>query len=134
MQNQAMTLPIDSKARKDIPIYSGCLRYFPAALALVASISKIGNDKHNPGEALHHARGKSMDHGDCILRHLIDMEDFLSVGKLAEAANGAAQVAWRALAICQELAEQAGSPLAPGAKKANSEFRKVGLKERGIIK
>ena len=106
-------LPSSSKARKDIPVTSGVLDYFPAAIAYIARISKAGNDKHNPGEPLHWARGKSMDHADCIGRHLmergtIDPEDNLRhSGKLA----------WRALALLQQELEAAGeAPLARGAR------------------
>lgn len=118
-----LTLPTDSNERKEYPLLRGCLRYFPAALAGVAHISKLGNDKHNPGEALHHARGKSMDHGDCLLRHLVDLQDLLAqdersaltplgVTKLKEEVSC---LAWRALAYSQELHEKFGAPLAPGA-------------------
>src|SRR5690348_15140244 len=69
---EVTTLPTDSGARKDIPLARGLLDYFPAALARVAELSRIGNEKHNPGEDLHHARGKSGDHADCILRHLVE--------------------------------------------------------------
>lgn len=87
-------LPTDSAERKNMPVYSGVIRYFPRALAYVAKISKSGNDKHNPGEPLHWSRDKSGDHLDCIARHLIDVETvdpedgLLHAGKLA----------WRALA------------------------------------
>lgn len=124
-QHQATTLPTDSKARKEFPMLSGCVRYFPAALAGVAKISKLGNDKHNSGEEMHHARGKSMDHGDCVIRHLIDVQDLLA--KLEREGNAqvvqdavlleVSQMAWRALALSQELHEKFGAPLAPGAKK-----------------
>lgn len=113
------TLPLDSTARKEFPIYSGPLKYFPKAIAEVARVCKIGNDKHNPGEALHHARGKSNDHADCIMRHLIDMsEDFgKGVGKDENGIPQVAYVAWRALALAQEWYEKNGdAPLAPGAK------------------
>lgn len=113
-----LTLPTDSEERKNHPLLSGCLKYFPAALAGVAKVSKLGNDKHNPGQELHHARGKSMDHGDCIVRHLIDTEDLLSASAEKEQILFEAnQLAWRALAYSQELHEKFGSPLAPGAKK-----------------
>jgi len=120
-----MTLPTDSKERKEYPLFRGVLRYFPAALAGIARISKIGNDKHNPGQELHHDRNKSLDHGDCILRHLVDTEDLLAAldrGELSrERADAvlseANQLAWRALAFSQELHERFGAPLAPGAKK-----------------
>jgi hypothetical protein len=118
-----MTLPTDSIKRKDYPLFRGCLRYFPAALAGVARISKLGNDKHNPGEEMHHARGKSPDQGDCILRHLIDVEDLLAALDRNETGvtsdqvlNELNQMAWRALAFSQELHEKFGAPMAPGAK------------------
>lgn len=67
-----LVLPTDAARRKAIPIVRGCLDYFPAALAAVAELSRVGNDKHNPGQPMHHARSKSSDHADCIVRHLID--------------------------------------------------------------
>lgn len=117
------TLPIDSTARKEYPLFRGCLRYFPAALAGVARISKLGNDKHNPGQDMHHARGKSTDHGDCILRHLIDLSDLIAKKSRGEQVDNqtildeASSMAWRALALSQELHESMGAPLAPGAQK-----------------
>lgn len=105
-------LPTGSAARKDIPLARGCLDYFPAALAAVAELSRKGNDKHNPGEPIHWARGKSTDHADCILRHLVDRgtidpEDGMS---------HSVKIAWRALALLQEELEAAGAPMARGAK------------------
>jgi hypothetical protein len=95
-------LPTDSEDRKQIPIFSGVLNYFPLAIAAVARVSKRGNDKHNPGEPLHWARGKSMDHADCIARHLIDVETVNADGAYEDAAC----LAWRALAKLQELEEK----------------------------
>lgn len=118
----ALTLPTDSLARKDVPMFSGLLRYFPAALVGVARHSKAGNDKHNPGEPLHHARGKSQDHEDCIMRHLTDLSDLLASAErgridspsILEEVNA---LAWRSLAFSQKLHElYGGSPLAPGAR------------------
>ena len=110
-------LPTDSQERKLFPLTSGVLDYFPAALAELARVSYIGNEKHNPGEPLHHARGKSGDHADCIARHLIERGTFDEV-----VANGrvyrvrhTAYVAWRALALLQEELESAGAPQARGA-------------------
>lgn len=125
-----MTLPTDSQARKEYPILSGFLKYFPAAIAGAANLSKLGNDKHNPGEELHHARGKSMDHGDCIVRHLMDMQDLIAadnraeVGALLRNSNReailleASSLVWRSLAYAQELHEKYGAPLAPAAREA----------------
>ncbi len=114
-----MTLPIDSQERKNYPLFRGCLRYFAAALAGVARISHLGNEKHNPGQELHHARGKSTDHGDCIIRHLMDVEDLMvSKGTVdkQQILDEVSQMAWRALAFSQELHEKFGAPLAPGAR------------------
>lgn len=96
-------LPVDSQARKDTPIFSGFMNYFPLAMAEVARVSKAGNDKHNPGEPLHWSRGKSNDHADCIARHLlehgtIDVEDGL---------RHSAKLVWRACALLQEELEKA---------------------------
>ncbi len=119
-----MTLPLDSQERKKVPLLRGCYNYFPAALAGVAKISQAGNDKHNPGQDLHHARAKSSDHGDCILRHLMDSQDLLAALDRGEPVAAEkileeiSQLAWRTLAYSQELHEKLqGAPLAPGAKK-----------------
>lgn len=92
----------DSDTRKETPIFSGVLRYFPDALAAVARLSKFGNDKHNPGEPLHWSREKSTDHGDCIVRHQIEFDKI----DTASGEYHATSVAWRALAQLQLLEEQ----------------------------
>lgn len=99
----APVLPTDSEERKQIPIFSGVLNYFPLAIAAVARLSKRGNDKHNPGQPLHWARDKSADHEDCIARHLIDIETLdVKTGEYEDAVA----LAWRALAKLQELEER----------------------------
>lgn len=106
-------LPTGSAERKGIPLARGLLDYFPAALAAIAAVSKAGNDKHNPGEDLHHARGKSTDHADCILRHLVDRGTIDPEDGLRHSAK----VAWRALALLQEeLEREEGAPLPRGAR------------------
>lgn len=106
-------LPVDSAARKNVPMARGLLDYFPSALAEIAAVSKAGNDKHNPGQEMHHARGKSNDHADCILRHLVDRGTM----DPDDGQRHTAKVAWRALALLQEELEAAGAPIARGAKK-----------------
>lgn len=98
-----MTLPIDSAARKRIPLFSGVIAYFPDALAGVARVSFEGNEKHNPGEPLHWSRGKSDDHEDCIARHTLDA---FKATSLREKVEHMRCRAWRALAALQ-LAEEA---------------------------
>ena len=85
-----------SQERKDRPVYSGVLNYFPDAIAYVAMVSKLGNDKHNPGQPLHWSREKSSDHTDCCARHLIDAGKFDPDG-----VRHSGYLAWRALANLQ---------------------------------
>lgn len=89
-------LPKDAKARKALPIATGVLDYFPDALAAVAEVSRIGNEQHHPGQPLHWEKGKSTDHADCILRHLIERGTVDTDG-----GRHSAKVAWRALALLQ---------------------------------
>jgi hypothetical protein len=110
MAQVPVALPTTAKARKDTPLVSGCLDYFPAALAAVARLSKVGNDQHNPGQPMHWARGKSNDHADCIVRHLTDRGTTDTDG-----VRHSTKVAWRALALLQEELELAGAPTARGA-------------------
>ena len=95
-----VSLPTDAAARKAIPITTGVLDYFPDALAEVAKVSKKGNDQHNPGQALHWARGKSTDHADTLVRHMLERGTLDSDGM-----RHSAKVAWRALAMLQEEIE-----------------------------
>ena len=129
-----MSLPTDSAVRKKYPVFRGCIAYFAAALAGVARVSMAANERHNPGESMHHSRGKSNDHADCIVRHLMDVADFQAAIERAEIPrttgdigeyrercaallDEADRLSWRALALSQELHEKyGGAPLAPNAR------------------
>jgi N-acetyl-anhydromuramyl-L-alanine amidase AmpD len=102
MQRIKSPLPEDSSARKEVPLVRGLLDYFPAALAAVAHHSYISNEKHNPGQDMHWSRGKSADHEDALLRHVMERD-----------LEGAA---WRALAALQMQLEEEGAPKAPAAR------------------
>lgn len=122
MTPRKFTLPTDSAERKAIPLYTALFRCFPAALAAIAKHCEAGNQKHNPGEEMHHARWKSFDHADCILRHLIDLGE--NGGLDPDGVPQVAYIAWRALALAQEwLEKNEGAPLAPGAKLAPETLR-----------
>jgi hypothetical protein len=108
---QGRVLPTDSAARKHFPVRGGVVEYFPAALVACAFWSKISNDKHNPGQELHHSRDKSADHGECEMRHMVDCGDPGS-NKLEELTAKF----WRAGAELQIYAEGLGAPRAPRAK------------------
>ena len=108
-----MTLPTDPKARKAIPIATGCLDYFPKALAAVAELSRIGSEQHNPGQPLRWDRSKSSDEADALIRH------FLERGAIdIDGVRHSAKVAWRALALLEKEIEAAtmGSNMGGGNK------------------
>lgn len=109
IQNVLRDLPTEAADRKQYPITTGVLDYFPLAIAEVALLSKRGNDQHNPGQPLHWARSKSADHADCIARHLIQRGTADSDG-----VRHSAKIAWRALALLQEELEAAAG-FAPDA-------------------
>jgi len=86
--------------RKNQPIVTGVLDYFPEALLEIAKVSKAGNDQHHPDKALHWDKSKSTDEADALVRHLIDR------GKLdTDGMRHTAKVAWRALALLQRELE-----------------------------
>jgi hypothetical protein len=104
-------LPSDAIERKRIPLGSGVLDYFPAALIEVAKVSHAGNEQHNPGQPLHWARAKSNDHWDTMQRHGVERGTVDTDGQ-----RHSAKMAWRALAILQMEMEAAGAPVARGSK------------------
>jgi hypothetical protein len=104
-------LPTNPEERKNIPIGTGVLDYFPAALAEIAKTSYRGNEQHNPGESLHWAREKSTDQFDTIIRHLLERGTFDTDG-----VRHSAKAAWRLLALLQLELEADGAPIARGAK------------------
>jgi len=94
-------LPSDAKARKNVPLYSGLIRYFPKALAEVAELSRIGNEQHNPGSPLHWDRSKSGDELDALTRHL-----FEAGTRDCDKVRHSIKVAWRALANAEKEIER----------------------------
>lgn len=110
------TLPTDSAFRKEFPIESGVNRYFPAAIVCLAAWSKFNNNKHNPGEPLHHSRAKSGDHEECIARHNFDVADAVRREDELTELEEAVAAHWRTGARLQILCERLGAPLAPAAR------------------
>jgi hypothetical protein len=95
-------MPSNAEARKEVPIYSGVLRYFPLAIAEVAKCSFRGNEQHNPGTTLHWDRAKSGDELDALARHLMEAGT-----KDKDGVRHSTKVAWRALANLQKELEDA---------------------------
>lgn len=95
-------LPTDPKKRKDVPIATGFVDYFPDAMVAVAELSRIGNEQHNPGKPLHWDRSKSGDESDALMRHFLERGTFDTDG-----VRHSVKVAWRAMALLQKELEQA---------------------------
>lgn len=87
--------------RKETPIYSGVLMYFPDAIREIARCSFIANEQHNPGTKMHWDRSKSGDELDALTRHLMEAGTIDDDGILHST-----KVAWRALANLQKELEQ----------------------------
>jgi hypothetical protein len=87
-------------SRKQTPVFSGVLQYFPDAIKAVARCSFIGNEQHNPNTPLHWDRSKSGDEKDALVRHLLDAGTIDTDG-----IRHSAKVAWRALANLQKEIE-----------------------------
>ena len=86
--------------RKQYPVGTGVLDYFPLALMAIAYVSFVGNQQHNPGQPLHWDRSKSMDEADALMRH------FLQRGTLdTDGVRHSAKLCWRALALLQKELE-----------------------------
>lgn len=78
----------DPVERKNTPVYSGFLTYFPDAIAAVSRLSLENNQRHNPdSKELKWNKEASSDHKDALVRHIMD-------GDWVE-------VAWRAMANLQ---------------------------------
>lgn len=86
--------------RKERPLATGVLDYFPDALLEVAYCSFIGNKQHHDGKPLHWDKSKSTDEADACVRHLMER------GKLdSDGVRHSAKAAWRALANLQREIE-----------------------------
>ena len=96
----ARSMDVKSKKRKEKPVFTGVLKYFPDAILEIAKCSYIGQKQHNPNLPLHWDRSKSGDELDALTRHL------LGAGTLdTDGIKHSAKVAWRALANLQKELE-----------------------------
>jgi hypothetical protein len=101
-------LPNDRDARNALPVWDGCLAYFPDCWAEIAKVSVIGNKQHALGEKLRFAREVSTDHGNKVIRHMLDH----ATGNVfdTDGTYHLAKAAWRALAALQ-VAIEAQAPV-----------------------
>lgn len=96
-------MPDNKTYRKERPLFSGVMAYFPDALLEVAHVSYIGNKQHNPGEPLHWAREKSTDQLDAASRHMVDHGKGIPID--SDGGYHLAKAAWRILAELQLFLE-----------------------------
>lgn len=87
---------MNAQERKERPVYSGVLKYFPDALLEVAHCSWVGNQQHHKDKPLHWDKSKSTDEPDALVRHLMQSGTFDTDG-----IRHSAKVAWRGLALLQ---------------------------------
>jgi len=102
--NYLKSIPQSHKAqeRKETPVFSGVLQYFPHALKYVSKVSLEGNRQHHPDKPLHWDMSKSTDEADALTRHLIDAGanwDTLDEDGILHAGK----VCWRALAMLERV-------------------------------
>ena len=89
--------------RKNTPVFSGFLNYFPDATNAVARCSFAGQQQHAPDEPLKWHRDKSGDELDALSRHLLEAGTVDTDGVLHSA-----KIAWRAMANLQKELEIRG--------------------------
>lgn len=98
-----MTLPTDRDARNALPVWDGCIAYFPDVWAEIAKVSVLGNKQHALGGKLRWERNVSTDHANKVMRHMLDH----AAGRTfdTDGTYHLAKVAWRALAALQVAIE-----------------------------
>lgn len=98
-----------AQSRKEFPVATGVLDYFPDAIVAISEVSYYGNEQHHPGTPLHWDRSKSTDEADAMIRH------FLQRGTLDDdGLPHTAKMAWRALALLQKELEGAEAAVGAG--------------------
>ena len=90
--------------RKECPLFSGLIKYFPKALREVAHISYMGNEQHCKGKPLVWDRTKSPAELDSMMRHLVDYADGKKFDEDGSLVLG--KIAWRALAFLEKELEK----------------------------
>ena len=118
----------EAEERKNTPIYSGVLKYFPNALKAVAQCSFIGNEQHNPGTPLHWDRSKSGDELDALTRHLVEAGTIDTDG-----VKHSTKVAWRALAALEKEIEEDNTKTRKAKWKTVADF-KGGVSVNKVLK
>jgi hypothetical protein len=94
-----MTLPTDRDARNALPVWDGCLAYFPDCWAEIAKVSVAGNKQYDFGGKLRWERSVSTDHENKVIRHMLDHAAGVVLD--TDGTYHLAKAAWRCLAALQ---------------------------------
>ncbi len=94
-----MSLPTDRDARNALPVWDGCIAYFPDAWAEIAKVSAAGNKQHGLGGPLRWERKISTDHCNKVMRHMLDHQSGAVLDD--DGCFHLAKAAWRILAALQ---------------------------------
>ena len=65
-------LPKDAQERKDVPIWTAFVKYFPNAIAAVAKHAANGSKQHHPDDEPWWDMSKSQDEMDALMRHALE--------------------------------------------------------------
>lgn len=98
-----MLLTTDSKARKQLQLWTFLMEYFPRTFLSVVEAARKGNEQHNPGEPLHWSREKSADQMNAAFNHLFDYGTGSKID--TDGARHLAKAIWR-LSAQNELDEE----------------------------
>lgn len=90
--------------RKNYPMYSGLLKYFPNALREVSHCSWVGQQQHNPDKPLAWDRSKSGDELDAMLRHLTDHAKGIEIDE--DGVYHLVKCSWRILGMTEKFLEK----------------------------
>lgn len=90
--------------RKEYPMYSGLLKYFPNALREVSHCSWVGQQQHNPDKPLAWDRSKSGDELDAMLRHLTDHAKGVEIDE--DGVYHLVKCCWRILGMTEKFLEK----------------------------
>lgn len=93
----------EAQNRKNTPVFSGVIKYFPRAIKEVSRVSLSGNLQHHKDSPLHWDKTKSTDEPDALLRHLIDYA--MGIEYDTDGQKHLGKVAWRALALLERTLE-----------------------------
>jgi hypothetical protein len=116
-------LPSDRDARNALPVWDGCLTYFPDCWAEIAKVSAAGNKQYGFGGKLRWERAISTDHENKVIRHMLD--HYAGNVLDSDGTFHLAKAAWRILAALQLAIEaQTATVVNSAGNQENQQCRK----------